>query len=512
MSAEVNTINSTTRFFIVVAIMSATLMQVLDTTIVNVALPHMQGSLSATPDQVSWTLTCYLVSSAVFMPLTGFFSDILGRKKYLLLCILGFTLASILCGVAQTLTEMVIFRLLQGLFGAGLVPLSQAILTSVYPKEELGKAMAIWGAGVMVGPILGPTIGGYLTEIANWRWTFYVNVPVGIFAFLLAWQVVPETTKKNRKMDWIGLALISFAIGALQFFLDRGNQEDWLNSTVIKAAAVIAISGFVGFIFHNSRHHESSVFDVRIFKNRNFTAASVLLIMLGMGMFGVLVLQPMLLEGLLDYPVLTAGLAMAPRGICSMISIIIVGKIGNKVDPRILIGLGIVLNIIGMLFGTYYSANIDMFWVVLPMVFQGFGMGMIFVSLSVVAFATLSKSENAEAAGLFSLLRTIGSSIGIAVTLTLYTRHNQISWNQLGGFVNKYNPNLLHYLQAANIKNIDHHSISILAQEIYKQAQMITFVNVYQFMMWSFILMLPFVLAIKYKKNALAVHAEVLGE
>lgn len=499
--SNTNTISGMQRTLAIVAVMSATLMQVLDTTIVNVALPHMQGSLEAAPDQISWTLTCYLVSSAIFMPLTGYFADIWGRKRYLLMCILGFTCTSILCGAAQSLQQIIIFRLLQGMFGAGLVPLSQAIMSDIYPKEDLGKAMAIWGMGVMVGPILGPTLGGYLTDVANWRWTFYINVPVGILAFLLAWQAVPDTVKKIRKMDWLGLVLISVAIGALQYFLDRGNQVDWFNDASIKASAVIFVIGLGMFLWYNKYCQKKvTVFDIRIFKNKNFTIASLILVALGIGMFGVLVLQPLLLETLLGYPVLTTGLTMAPRGIFSMFSIILVGKISKRVDPRILVGLGIVLNVIGTGICTYYSNNIDQFWVMLPLAIQGFGMGMIFVPLSVVAFSTLPQTLQMEAAGLFSLLRTVGSSVGIALVLTLYTRHNQWAWNQLGGFVHPYNPNLTTYLHAAHTTMADPHAVQLIAQEIAKQAQMLTFVHVFAFITWSFVMMLPLVLLLKYQK------------
>lgn len=492
-------ISSGKRTLIVIAVMSATLMQVLDMTIVNVALPYMQGSLSASSDQISWTLTCYLVASAVFMPLTGYLADIFGQKKYLLFCIFGFTCTSALCGAAESLTQIVIFRLLQGMFGAGLVPLSQTILTDVYPKKDLGKAMAIWSAGIMVGPILGPTLGGYLTEIANWRWTFYINLPVGLLALLLAWRVVPESQQKKRQMDWVGLAFISLAIGSLQYILDRGNQEDWFNSSNIKIAVFGIFIGFFGFIIRNMQATKA-VFDIRIFNDRNFTIASLILIILGVALFGTLILQPLLLEGFLGYPVLSAGLAMAPRGLCCFISIMLIGKLNNRIDPRLSIAVGIILTSLGMFIGTFYSQEIDLFWAILPLVFQGFGMGMIFVPLTVVAFSTLPHNLKMEATGLFSLIRTIGSSIGIAVTLTLFTRHNQVGWNQLGGFVQPYNQNLMLYLNSMHAKLTDPHTIQILAQEVSRQAQMLSFVNIFAFMMWSLIFMLPLVLLLRYEK------------
>lgn len=494
------------RLLIVIAVMSATLMQVLDTTIVNVALPHMQGSLNASSDQISWTLTTYLVASAIFMPLTGYFSDRLGQKNYLLLSIIGFTLTSILCGAAQNLTEIVAFRFLQGIFGAALVPLSQAIIADAYPKEEMGKAMAIWGAGVMVGPILGPTIGGYLTDISSWRWTFYVNVPVGILSLLLAWRFVPEGIKKERKLDWLGCILLSLAIGALQYFLDRGNQEDWLNSSAIVFAVLLACFSFVGFLFHTLHKRHGAVFDVRIFKNRNFTVVCIITILLGVCLYGSMVVQPILLQSFLGYPVLTAGLVMAPRGVSSMISMAIVSKIMHRVDPRWIVIIGIFISAFGMAVGTCYSENIDLWWIIWPMLLQGFGMGMIFVPLSVLAFATLPHNARIEAAGLYALVRTVGSSIGIAITLTFMTRHAQLVWNQLGGFINIYNPALNQYLASLHVNINTPLAANVLAGLLSKQSQLLVFVNVFAFLAWSFVLMLPLVGLLKYKKAAIPIH------
>src|SRR5690349_21967725 len=247
MAAEPDGAN---RLLITFAVMSATLIQVLDTTIVNVALPHMQGQLGATTDQISWVLTSYLVASGIFMPLTGYFSDVLGRKRYLLCSITGFVMASALCGISQNLAEIVAFRLLQGVFGAALVPLSQAIMADAYPIEERGRAMAIWGLGVMVGPVLGPTLGGWLTDVASWRWTFYINVPVGVLSLFLAMQFVPDTQRRQRRADWLGFALLSTGIAGLQYFLDRGNQQDWFAARDIRVAAILGAVGIAAFIVY----------------------------------------------------------------------------------------------------------------------------------------------------------------------------------------------------------------------------------------------------------------------
>ncbi|MDF2939436.1 MAG: family efflux transporter permease subunit [Gammaproteobacteria bacterium] len=492
--------NNTERWLIIVAVMAATLMEVLDTTIINVALPYMQGSLNAAPDQISWTLTSYMVTSGIFMPLAGYFSDRLGRRQYLLYCIGGFTLASMFCGASTSLAEMVIFRLLQGAFGAGLIPLSQAIMTDIHSPQDRGKAMAIWGAGVMVGPILGPTLGGYLTDVANWRWAFYVNVPIGIAAAMLAYKVVPDTIQKLRKMDWLGLGLISFGIGSLQFVLDRGNQDNWFSSTGIQLAAFLAVVCFAAFIFRNVERKEHAVFDLEIFKDRNFTVATLLMVIMGLGLYGSMVVQPLLLEELMNYPVLLTGLSMAPRGVASMISMIIVSKIIGKVDPRILVAFGIMLFAVGTSINTYYSQDTSLMWFIWPLLLQGLGLGMVFVPLSTLAFSSLPVHLRVEAAGLYSLLRTIGGSMGIAITVTIWTRHTQIAWNELGAHIQANNPAVSNYLQSLHLQATDPQGAAVLANTLLQQAQMVAFVSVYAFVAWSFLLMLPFLLLFKYKK------------
>ncbi|MBX3708154.1 MAG: DHA2 family efflux MFS transporter permease subunit [Gammaproteobacteria bacterium] len=493
-------ISSFDRWIITLVVMSATLMQVIDTTIVNVALPHMQGSLGASSDEITWTLTSYLVSSAIFMPLTGYLSDKLGRKKYLTLSIAGFTIVSALCGASISLNEIVFFRLLQGIFGASLVPLSQAILTDIFPPEERGKAMTIWGVGVMVGPILGPTLGGYLIDIASWRWTFYVNVPVGLFTLLLT-HMIPDTPKKNRDMDWSGLIMISIAIGGLQYILDRGNTQDWFNSTLICIVTYLTITGFLGFIFHNLNEKTKIVFDLRIFKDRNFAIASTLLCIFGLGLYGMMVIQPMMMEGLLNYPALTTGLIMAPRGISGMISMIMVGRLITIFDPRWLIIIGVLTNVLGTLIGTHYSITyISPFWLIFPMILQGFGLGMIFVPLSIIAYSTLPAELRTEAAGLFSLLRTIGGSIGISIAISIATRRTQFFWNQLGGLITPYQPAVYNYLNPLHLQLQQPLSAEIIRAMLLQQAKMLSFVNLFAFIAGCFILMIPLTLLVRSSK------------
>ena len=485
------------RLLITVAVMSATLMQVLDTTIVNVALPYMQGELGANSDEVSWVLTSYMVSSAICMPLTGYFTDVLGRKRFLLLGIAGFVASSALCGIAHTLTEMVFFRLLQGIFGSALVPLSQAIMADAYPAHERGRAMALWGLGVMVGPVLGPTLGGWLTEVASWRWTFYINVPVGVLSFLLAWQFVPDTARRKRSMDWIGFWVLSLAIASLQYMLDRGNERDWFSARDIQVAAILAAVCLPAFVAYSLRRGRGAVLDVRIFKDRNFATACLVVGALGLGMFGALVIQPILLESLLGYPILTTGLVMAPRGIATAVMMIFVGRLIGRIDVRVLVGVGMLLSAAGSYAMTSYSLDIDPFWIIWPAVLQGLGLGLIFVPLSTVAYATLERARMAEGAGIYSLVRTIGAAIGISISTTVLTRRAQVLCNQFGGHITLYNPALSSYAHRLGVTATSPLAAAILGRQLGTQAELVAMLNVFELIAWSFVVMLPLLLLLK---------------
>ncbi|MEJ2060617.1 MAG: DHA2 family efflux MFS transporter permease subunit [Gammaproteobacteria bacterium] len=488
-------------FLITVAVMATTVMQVLDMTIVNVALPHMEGSLSATNDQIAWVLTSYLVSSAIFMPLTGYFTDRLGQKKYLLLSIAGFMIASALCGLSTSLAEIVLFRILQGVFGAALVPLSQSIMVQTYPVEERGKAMAIWGMGVMVGPILGPTLGGYLTEVLTWRWTFFINIPVGLFSFLLATRVVPDSERKERDMDWTGLLLLAVAVGGLQYVLDRGNQDNWFDSHLILSLTVISTAAFVAFIYYAWHHKGHVIFRLAIFADRNFAVSSFLITLIGIGLFGSMLLQPLMMENLMNYPVLDTGLVMAPRGLASMFSMMLVSRLSGKVDPRLMILVGITFATGGSWMMTQYTMVLSMSSLIVPMVLQGLGMGLIFAPLAAVAYATLAPQFTAEAAGMFSLLRTVGSSIGISALSTLLARHTQVSWNQLGANIDLSNPALHDFLARQQMELHNPLTAQILARMVQQQAFMIALLDCFLLVTVSFVAMYPFILLLGKNKS-----------
>jgi DHA2 family multidrug resistance protein len=485
-----------------IAVMSATVMQVLDTTIVNVALPQMQGQLGATPEQISWVLTSYLVSSGIFMLLTGYFTDRFGQRRYLMISIVGFTVSSLLCGIADSLDAIVLFRLLQGVFGAALVPLAQSIMVQTFPAQERGRAMAIWGVGVMVGPILGPTLGGWLTEAISWRWTFFINLPVGIFSALMVWRVVADSEVRERAMDWWGLLYLGLFLGGLQFVLDRGGQEDWFDATQIRLVAALSALGLGFYLWHSRDRSRHPIFNPAIFRDRNFFMASLLLAVFGLGLFGTLMLQPLMLNVLMGYPELTIGLLLAPRGLASMVSMLVVGRVIHRADPRLLIAIGVVIFTVGTHFTTEYNLQIDEFWIVFPLLIQGLGLGLVFVPLSTVAFSTLDPRYAAEAAGMYSVLRTIGSAIGISIVATVMSDHSQIAWNQLGGHINAANPALADYLAQGGLSLHAPQTPYLLAQLLGRQSGMIGMLDAYTLVTWSFAAMLPLLLLLQYQRPA----------
>lgn len=476
--------------------MAATVIQVLDTTIVNVALPHMAGELSASIDQISWVLTSYIVAASIVMPMTGYLTDRLGRRRYLLISIAGFVAASALCGIATSLPEIVLFRLLQGIFGASLVPLSQAIMVDSYPMHERGKALAIWGMGVMVAPILGPTIGGWLTETINWRWNFYINVPIGVLSFLLAARHVPDTPVKSRGMDWWGLVFLAMFIGGLQYLLDRGQQEDWFSSTSIRASATVLFAGIALFVAHSLMSKRQTLFSLRMFADRNFAAASFVGGAMGLSLFGGMLLQPVLFESVLQYPTFDTGLAMMPRGVGSLVSMLIVGRLLGKVGAKPLIYFGIATGILGAWMMTHVGFDTNSASMIVPLVLQGVGVGFVFVPLSAIAFATLPKALTAEAAGVYSLVRSIGSSIGISIVSVSLSRGAQASWGALRAYVDPYRFELQQYVDPLHLKT-QGIGLAVIAQQTAVQAQMLGLLRAFWVIVASFFVMIPLVMMLK---------------
>ena len=484
------------RFWISVAVMSATVMQVLDMTIINVALPHMSGELGATPDSISWTLTSYLMASAVLMPLAGFFTDRLGRKKYLLISIGGFVIASALCGLATSLSAMVMFRLAQGMFGASLVPLSQAIMVETFPVESRGKAMAIWGMGVMVAPIMGPTLGGYLTEVFSWRWAFYINVPIGIVSLMLASRFVPDTPVRPRQMDWLGFGTLAIAIAAVQMVLDRGAEKDWFDSPMIVATAAVAVIAFALFLWKSLLGRGHPVFDLTVLRDRNFAASCLIMLSTGLGVYGAQLLLPLYLENFLGFPTMEAGLYLMPRGIATFVSMSLVGRFSNRFSPRSMVLLGIVLSFAGALTMTRLSPQAAGSVILVPMILQGLGMGLIFIPLASLAFATIPTRLAPEAAGLYSLMRAVGSSIGISIASTYLNYSTRVNWSELRGMITPYSVHAQRFLAPLKLK-LDGSGVQVLAGVINQQALVNAFIATFWLTAASFAAMLPLLLLIQ---------------
>ena len=480
---------------ITVSVMLATVMQVLDTTIANVALPHMQGSLSATQDQITWVLTSYIVASAIMTLPTGWLAGQFGRKKVFLGAIAGFTIASALCGVATSLNEMVIFRLIQGACGAALVPISQAVLLDINPKEKHGSAMAMWGVGIMIGPILGPTLGGYLTEYYNWRWVFYINLPVGILSLLGVSAFLSETEQHDRPFDMLGFLTLSCTIGAIQLLLDRGEQVDWFQSKEIITYCGIGLGAFWVFFIH-TRYAVHPFLSPDMLLDRNLVTALIFIFFVGIILLATLALLPPYMQNLMGYPVIDVGILMAPRGVGTMIAMIIVGKTSGRVDPRPLILLGLSLTAVSLWEMAQFTTFAPEYLIIRSGITQGFGLGFIFVPLSTIAFATLDAKYRTEAAGLFSLMRNIGSSIGVSVVIFLLSKSTQTNHAYLSENITPFNTGIASQFMPQGIDG-GTAALSMLNAEITRQAATIGYINDFSIMMWMVIFIMPLVLLLK---------------
>ena len=486
--------DSVNRTMVTVSIMLATVMQTLDMTIANVALPHMQGSMSATQDQIAWVLTSYIVAAAIMTPPIGYLSARFGRKRMFMISVAGFTLVSMLCGAATSLPEMVVFRLLQGAFGAGLVPLSQSVILDTYPREKHGQGMAMWGIGVMVGPILGPTLGGILTEFYNWRWVFYINVPFGLLALLGIMTFVPETEREKRPFDWFGFTLLSLAIGALQMTFDRGQSQDWFSSNEIVFEALAGGLFLYLFLVHMFTAKRPFI-DPALFKDRNLVLGLVFIFIMGIVLLATLALLPPYLQNLAGYPVITTGFVLAPRGIGTMFAMMLVGRLINRIDARFLILFGFSVASISVWEMSRFTADISIWTIVHTGITQGLGLGFIFVPLSTIAFATLAPRFRTEAASMFSLMRNIGSSIGISIMVTLLAQNIQINHAVLSESITPYNAALK---QAGAFWDPSTTTGAFaLNAELTKQAAVIAYSNDFILMLWILLAIIPLVMLLR---------------
>jgi len=434
------------KWLITASVMIPTLIEILDTSVANVALNHIQGSLSAGQEEVTWVLTSYLVANAVVIPMSGWLARFIGRKRYLLYSLALFTLSSMLCGAATSLGQIVLFRIVQGIAGGGLQPMSMAILMETFPPRQRGLAMGIFGMGIVLGPILGPLLGGYFTENFSWRWIFYINFPIGILALFMIYSFIfdppyQQLREKGEKVDYVGLTLLCLGLGSLQVVLDKGQLEDWFSSDFILFFSVLAAVSLVAFVFWELRQ-ENPVLDLRIFKDTTFATGNTILFVGFFSFFGSLVLLPIYLQTLLGYTAYDAGLVLGPAGAISLVVLPLVGKATERVDPRFLLGTGLLISAYSLYYMSVFNLQIDFGTAVISRLLQGMGMPFFFVSLSFLTMASVPKERMNNASAIYNLLRNLGGSFGVAFVTTVLSRRTQFHQHRLVDHLTPYDPRL----------------------------------------------------------------------
>jgi DHA2 family multidrug resistance protein len=496
MAAE-RAVEGTNRAAITVCVILATIMQALDTTIANIALPYIQGSVSASQDQINWVLTSYIVAAAIMTPLTGFLAGRFGRKRLFLGAVAGFTIASMLCGMAQSLVQIVLFRTLQGMFGAALVPLSQSVLIDINPQERRGSAMALFGIAVMVGPVLGPVLGGWLTENYTWRWVFYINLPIGALAFLGITTFLPDTDRNaDAKLDWFGFSTLGLAIGALQVLLDRGEQLDWFGSGEIWIEAIVAVSAFYMFLVHTFTADEPFVRPA-LFRDRNFAAGMAFIFIVGVTYLASLALMTPYLQNLMNYPIVTAGLVLGPRGLGTMGAMLIVGRLVGRLDTHVLLAIGLGLTAWSFYDMTGWTPDISQMTIIRNGLVQGAGLGFLFVPLSAVTLATLPPEHRTDGTALFNLSRNIGSSVGISVVTSELTQNTQVNHAEIVQHVTAVNrlfesPSIAPFWNPATDAGR-----AALDAMITQQATIIAFIDDFKLLMIATLVVIPLLIVFK---------------
>ena len=484
------------RGFTTLAVILAMLMQVLDTTIANVALPHMQTSLGANRETITWVLTSYIVASAIAIPITGWLAERIGRKRLFIWSVIVFTIASLLCAAAQDLTTMVLFRVAQGVAGAFLVPLAQAVMFDINPPEKHGRAMAMFGAGVMIGPILGPVLGGWLTDNFNWRWVFLINLPIGIIAVLMMLRFLPAAPVVRRRFDLLGFFLIALALGGLQMMLDRGETLDWFESWEIWIECGLAIAGLWMFTVHMLTARDP-IFDPRMFRDRNFAVGMLFMAVTGVMLLAGLALLPPMLQNLFGYSVLQSGYLTAPRGIGTLLSMIVVGRLVGKVDARLLILTGIGLMSWSLWQMSGFSLEMDQRPIIVSGVIQGFALGFLFVPLNTLAFSTLDAKFRTTAASLLNLSRSIGGSIGISVVTVLLAHNLQTSHSDLAAHITQQTLPQVSPAILQGAPPLTDAALMMADAEINRQALMIAYIDDFWLMMIISLAALPLLLLLR---------------
>jgi DHA2 family multidrug resistance protein len=507
-------------WIIAISVMFATFMEVLDTTVVNVSLPHIAGSLSASIDEATWVLTSYLVANAIILPMTGWLASLFGRKRLLMLSVVGFTASSFLCGLAPTLATLILFRIMQGASGGCLQPLSQAVLLEAFPPKDRGKAMGFWGLGIVVAPILGPVLGGWLTDNYSWRWVFYINIPVGIASIVMTKMFIFDPSylrQESRRIDYWGIGMLALGIGALQIVLDKGQEEDWFSSHLIVALAIVSAVTLVVLVIHELRT-DDPVVDLRVFKARSYAVGVFLMTIVGFVLYGSMVLLPIMLQTLLGYPPLQAGIAMAPRGIGSFFMMPLTGVMTGRFDPRKLLTVGLIVGGSTLLWLSRLNLSAgywDIFW---PQLIQGAGMSLLFVPLTTVTMDPIPRERMGNATSLFNLMRNIGGSIGIATTGTMLARQQQATTNLLGSHVTPYSPAAQATFEnvragflasGADATTATTRAYAAMFGMVQRQASMVAFVSIFQLLGILFLALLPLILIMKrptHQGGAAAAH------
>ncbi|NBW76960.1 MAG: DHA2 family efflux MFS transporter permease subunit [Sphingomonadaceae bacterium] len=480
-----------------VGIMLASLLQILDSTIANVAIPHMQSSLGATPDTISWALTSYIVATAVAMPMTGWLSDRVGSRNLFIWSVAGFILSSMLCGMSQNLTQMVLFRALQGATGAFISPLSQAAMIDTNKPSRQPQMMALWGMGIMVGPILGPFLGGWLTENANWRWVFYVNVPLGAVSLAILLAELPSRVRIRRRFDLTGFGLVAICLASMQMLLDRGNHVDWFDSAESWIYLGVAVStAWMALIHFATTPHP--LFDRGLFANPNFVVAMLIMVVMGVVMFATMALLPPMLQHLFGYTVIDTGEALVPRGVGTLLSMQFAGYLVRRgVDPRMMVILGFSIAAYSLWDMASWSLAVSRETIMLAGLIQGIGMGLVFIPMNAIAFSTLPAQLRTDGASLLNLCRSIGSSIGIAVTTALAARSIQVSHADLASHVTASASSMVDVSAAEKFQAVGETALRMVDAEVNRQAAMIAYVNDFYLMMWLALAAVPLALLLR---------------
>jgi DHA2 family multidrug resistance protein len=492
-------------WLIAIAVMSSTFMEVLDTTVVNVSLPHIAGNLSSTVDEATWTLTSYLVANAIILPMTGWLAGRFGRKRLLMSAVTGFTIASFFCGLAPSLPILIIFRVIQGACGGGLQPLSQAILLESFPPEKRGQAMAFWALGIVVAPMLGPVLGGWLTDNYSWRWVFYINVPIGVLAIMLTQAFVfdpPYLRRERTGIDYWGIGLLVVGMGSLQVMLDKGQEEDWFGSHFIVVLAVLAFIGLIGLVIRELKATHP-VIDLSVFKYRSYAVGTFLMTIVGFVLYGSTVLLPLLMQELLGYTATHAGITNLPRGMASFLFMPVVGMLVGKIDSRKLLATGLLATAGAMFSLSFFNLDVGFwnFW--WPLMLQGAGLGLIFVPLTTVTNDPIPRERMGNATSIFNLMRNVGASIGISTVETLQFRRMQTHTNYLVQHVNAGSLQTQRALgglrelfisKGADPATANHQAMGALWGQVQRQAAMLSYNDVFRFLGWMFLILLPLLL------------------